>query len=35
VRVAAVSGVIVIVTLAGLILAERLSGLGASVQQRA
>jgi putative spermidine/putrescine transport system permease protein len=35
VRVAAVSGVIVIVTLAGLILAERLSGLGSSVQQRA
>ena len=35
VRVAAVSGVIVIVTLAGLILAERLSGLGANLRQRA
>jgi putative spermidine/putrescine transport system permease protein len=34
VRVAAVSGVIVIVTLVGLVLAERLFGLGANVQER-
>ena len=34
VRVAAVSGVIVVVTLIGLILAERLFGLGADVQER-
>jgi putative spermidine/putrescine transport system permease protein len=34
VRVAAVSGVIVVVTLFGLILAERLFGLGANVQER-
>jgi putative spermidine/putrescine transport system permease protein len=34
VRVAAVSGVIVVVTLIGLILAERLFGLGAAVQER-
>jgi hypothetical protein len=34
VRVAAVSGVIVIVTLVGLVLAERLFGLGVNVQER-
>jgi putative spermidine/putrescine transport system permease protein len=33
VRVAAVAGVIVIVTLLGLILAERLFGLGSKVQE--
>jgi len=34
VRVAAVSGVIVLVTFIGLVLAERLFGLGANVQER-